>query len=309
MSLKDLLLEKTELKHNVNQRLGLIFEPFSWMSIPDAVYDDFFTLFGEECSSFAAEGKRLCLELDRKWYNNNDSLEKQVESYFTSANQFRMKAIPLIEKTIALYEKIGDYSNLFNVNNPIGFRALQSIETAKRTAPSLIQDLNTMGTRISEENGKLDRVNLLTVLERVFDQILKADVRYLDVLPFSLLEVKIDESLFVNSVLNNIKENIINHAFSTGKTKGNFVFENQVKVSFEDRKNSIVVSISNNGAPFKGDCSRLFTPEYYHGQKGHSGYGLHSARKAMRSMGGDLSITTGKGESVFTYIITLKKNI
>ena len=308
MTIDKLLLAKTELKHNVNLRLGMIFEPFTWMRQPDAVDDALFSLFGDRITPLEAKGEDVRLELDRLWYDKSDSPQKQMASFLTNATRFNNLAIPVIKETTEFYNSLLDYSNLFHQENPMGFRAYQSIGTARCSAISVLNDLKSLTKRDIDRDATYTKINLLSVLERSFDQIQRADVRYMNASDFCSIEVEVLEDVFVNDVLNNIKENISTHAFSTSQTLRKFVFDNWVRVGFEEKDDCFLVSVANNGTPFTGNYAKLFTPEYYDGQKGHSGYGLHSAREGMRRMGGDLSVITDTGDFVFTYLIKINKH-
>lgn len=309
MTLKQLLVHKTELKHNINQRLGIVFEPFSWMRLPGAVDEQLFILYGDTINKLETLGKSVCPILDKEWYNKNGDPEIQIKSFLSNAIRFNKSVIPLIKETASFFKNdLKTCIYLFNQDNPLGFRAIQSIDTAIEVSDPLIKDLETMAKRTtSKATPKPSKVNLLTVLERTLDCIPMADVQYVNAYMFSKIEVCLPETVFTNAVLNNIKENISKHAFSTKNTLKRFVFDNLVVVSFQETDKSIVVSIANNGNPFNGDVKDLFKAGYCAGENAHSGYGLHSARDAMRSFGGDLSVSTSTGQFVFTYIITLKK--
>ena len=308
MTIDQLVLKKTELKHNINQRLGIVFEPFSWMRKDGAMDHAFFSMFGEKIVKLEAGRRLVCCELDEKWYAQNDTPEQQLKCFISKATHFNEMAIPVIMEAKSFFMKeVNDHSSFFNQSNPFGFRALHAVTFALQVVDPLIKDIQTLLNCEPPKNSGLTKVNLLLEVERVLDRILNADVRYVNAFEFSEKDVTVMKDEFDNCVLNNIKENIVNHAFSTQDTEQRIVSDNLVKVSFEETEKSIIVSIANNGAPFEGDVNRLFTPEYYYGPKGHSGYGLHSAREAMREMGGDLSIHTSAGPFVFTYYLLINK--
>lgn len=311
MTIKQLLIEKTELKHDINLRLGMVFEPLSWMKFPGAMEADFFPRFGLEMDNLNHISENVCSFLDQKWSVGEDPNEEQLEQFYEKADVFCVNSIDIIKKACSFYQKLlKKYGHLYNLNNQFGLRAKETSGVAIDLKQCLIEDIKKLSVRRPHKNKetRITSSNLLCLVEGVLDQIKNADVWYMHELEFCNLKVKIDKDLFVNSVLNNIQANIVRHAFSTSQKQENLLFENKVKVSIEENKDSIVILIANNGTPYRGDKNKLFTPGFYAGEKGHSGYGLHSAREAMRRMGGDLEISTSKfNDFVFTYIITLKK--
>ena len=311
MTINQLIIEKTELKHDINLRLGMVFEPFSWMKLPGAMEKEFFPRFGQEMDTINHISERVCSFLDQKWNVEGDPEEEQLEQFYKKADIFCVDSIVIIKEACNFYQKLQKkYGHLYNLNNQFGLRAKETSGVAIGLKKCLISDIMKLSVRrpLKDRGTMITSSNLLCLVEEVLDQIKNADVWYEHELEFCDTMVYVDKDLFVNSVLNNIQANIIRHAFSTSLTKENYLFENKVKVSFEENDDSVIIYIANNGAPYIGDTNKLFTPGFYEGEKGHSGYGLHSAREAMRAMGGDLAINTSANrEFVFTYKITLKK--
>ena len=124
----------------------------------------------------------------------------------------------------------------------------------------------------------------------------------------SNIYVTIDKERFLKHVLRNISENIQRHAFPSQLYQ--FVWERKVVVNIEQDEMYYIVSIKNNGAPFNGEVKNVFDQGYCHGATKHTGYGLSSARQAMRDLGGDIDFIAHKAHKTsfpVEYIIKIKR--
>jgi nitrogen fixation/metabolism regulation signal transduction histidine kinase len=135
-----------------------------------------------------------------------------------------------------------------------------------------------------------------------------AEVIYVKEWETSKISVSIDPDIFLNHVLINVKENINTHAFGTNTFKQKYVWEKKVCVEVEDGGSQICILVDNNGEPFKGDITKVFEYGYCHGEKKHSGIGMHSIKKNMTGLGGDVEFKkSSKPDYTTSYKLILKK--
>lgn len=177
-----------------------------------------------------------------------------------------------------------------------------SVSSCERVCESLLR----LGENAEHHENK-QICNLLEILQEGLDSI-EAEVNYVKEWETSRISVSIDPEIFLNHVLINVKENINTHAFGTNTLRQKYVWEKKVCIEVQDGDSQISILVHNNGEPFKGDITKVFEYGYCHGEKKHSGIGMHSIKKSMTELGGDVEFKkSSKPDYTTTYKLVLKK--
>lgn len=142
---------------------------------------------------------------------------------------------------------------------------------------------------------------LIEVVEEVFDE-LDVDVKYN--CPDRDILVSINKAGFETEVLQNIAENIKRHAFPFAEYVNKLLSDKVVEIQITKDDNKVLIRVSNNGNPFKGNADNLFNSGYHSGKYGRTGFGLASAKQFMQKIGGDIQFSPANNYQV-SFLITI----
>lgn len=88
--------------------------------------------------------------------------------------------------------------------------------------------------------------------------------------------VKLKKNMFSNRILGNIKQNILQHAFP----ENHGIPNPRVKISLEKKASKYVLTIANNGVPFRGDLNKVFEKNVSYGNS--TGEGMYLAERCLK---------------------------
>ena len=305
------LLKKIEMnKHDIVMRVrAIVKDPIDYMNRKDAATDLYFQEKGSENASIQRSAEEVMTVFASKWRNVNDTETDQLKQMRATIKKVTVEIIPQIKRIVAFYNDCYQKSYYFSANNA-GDSAKKKFIKSVTLADEVYADLMTLEgpTKSSSSKTKAHKsFNLLIALQDVLDDI-EADINYQHEKDIFGIEVIGDRKVFVDRVLLNLKENIVNHAFGTISFKRKHIWEKKVLVTVSQDKAFCVISISNNGEKFKGSLNNIFEYGYCFGEKKHNGIGMHSAREHMRTMGGDLEFkVASSGEYNVSHIIKIPK--
>lgn len=294
-------------KHDVTMRVrSVVLDPIEAMNRPGATSDT----YKQEVGSRDEQIKKIALEImsffAKKWRNPNDSAEQQVQSLRKNIADVSTVIIPKIKQVVAFYAQCSSKKYLFSVTDK-GNKALEKMTIAVSSCERICESLLRLEGDNTEQKGNNQACNLLEILQEGLDSI-DAEVHYVKEWETSSISVSIVPEIFLNHVLINIKENINTHAFGTIKFRQKYVWEKKVCIEVQDGNAQVCILIHNNGEPFKGNITKVFEYGYCHGEKKHSGIGMHSIRKSMTELGGDVEfMKSSKPDYTITYKLVLRK--
>ncbi|MCR5575082.1 MAG: hypothetical protein K6F78_09735 [Bacteroidaceae bacterium] len=294
-------------KHDVTMRVrSIVLDPIQSINRPEAATDSYFREVGiknEEINSLAQEIMEF---FAKKWRNPNDTEETQLKSMKQNIANVVSVIIPQIRIVVAFYESCSQKKYYFTTTDK-GKKALEKMTVSCSLCERVCESLLKLEGNDAKNADVHQLCNLLEILQEGLDAI-DAEVKYVKEWEASKIAVSINPDIFLNHVLINIRENINTHAFGTSKYIKKFVWEKKVIVEIEDKDSTITILISNNGEPFTGDISKVFEYGYCHGEKKHSGIGMHSIKKSMRELGGDVDFVKSNNlPYTTTYKLILKK--
>lgn len=292
------------LKHDITTSLGaLVTNPIIAMSKDGSMTDVY------RASQLPDHNKtrRLAQEINtffnQKWADDNLQIKEQVSSILSNIQSLTSVYDKKILEVVSFYEHCLSHLEYF-ADSTAGERALRAVQNALTVKQDVLSALQKLKSKVCADDVSLGSYNLLCLLQEVFDN-MKADVQYIG---FNLDTcIKTDKKMLSTHVLMNLKQNIENHAFGITPYSHRLVWENVVSVQFCQVKSEYEITISNNGAPFNGDVNKIFEDGYYYGEKGHSGHGMHSARKYMHLLGGNIKFIVPSIENSkfnVSYILT-----
>ena len=303
--LKRMRDDKVLIKHNWDtafaEQFTILFD-----EVLEATNPEYITKFGKRHKELRDRGYGLYQEFHQSWLANSGSMEKDIETFSQNAQAFADKCIPHIDECISFWQEVLNNRHLF-LASPEGTSKLSKLELCFNGLPSLKIAIEQLLTD-HHSDPTMDSIRLLDAVQKEFDCVALADIQYKNEFEMSTISVKAAPDSLAHNVLQNIKNNIVSHAFSTQSAfSRHFHFNNVIQISCKVLEDTVEVRIANNGEPFKGNVSKLGINGYFFGENGHSGHGLYSAKISMQEMGGDLNVEIPKdGPFTFTYIITLQ---
>ena len=293
-------------KHDVTMRVrSVVLDPIQAMNRPGATTDS----YNKEIGLRGEEIKKLALDImsffAKKWRNPNDSTEQQLLSIRKNLADVSSIIIPQIKQVVTFYTYCSSKKYLFSDTDK-GNKALEKMTMSVSSCERVCESLLRLGENAEHHENK-QICNLLEILQEGLDSI-EAEVNYVKEWETSRISVSIDPEIFLNHVLINVKENINTHAFGTNTFRQKYVWEKKVCIEVQDGDSQISILVHNNGEPFKGDITKVFEYGYCHGEKKHSGIGMHSIKKSMTELGGDVEFKkSSKPDYTTTYKLVLKK--
>jgi len=288
-------------KHDLTTNLNtLITEPILAMSKEQAMSEIYLKKKFKDHEHIRELSFAINAFFGKEWRTKDNNVKNQAKEIFQHLQTLTTSYEKKIIEVSNYYKDCAKHKEYFSETTK-GGRAYNAVQRAISIEDSVIKSLDKLRDKCTTEAINTDKYNLICLIQESFDD-LKADLKYnnLDL----GYEVKLDKNVFITHVLNNIRENIQNHAFGIPPFTQMFIWEKIVLIDFKREGDKIIVSISNNGMPFLGDENRIFEDGYYHGAKGHSGHGMSSARKYMRLLGGELDFHADKTQNA-EYPVTL----
>lgn len=210
--------------------------------------------------------------------------------------------IPQIQSFSSFFSKFKDKEYYFSESKE-GQRALGLIIKAPLRCEMSCQGLYTLGR--SEEQKKVtdsQAIRACEIVEDAFDELDNINVIY----KFQNrdITINVERDDFESKVLMNIVENIKRHAFPFEEYKDKLVVDKKVEVSLTSNSDSVILCISNNGAPFEGNIENLFKQGYHAGKYGRTGFGLASAKQYMLEIGGNIEFSLNENNET-SFLITI----
>lgn len=306
-ALTDLIKFIETNKHDVTMRVrSVVLDPIQAMNRPGATTDS----YNREIGLKGEEIKNLALDImsffAKKWRNPDDSAEQQLLSIRKNLADVSSIIIPKIKQVVTFYTYCSSKKYLFSGTDK-GNKALEKMTMSVSSCERVCESLLRLEGENTEYHENKQTCNLLEILQEGLDSI-EAEVNYVKEWETSKISVSIDPEIFLNHVLINVKENINTHAFGTNTFKQKYVWEKKVCIEVQDGDSQISILVDNNGEPFKGDITKVFEYGYCHGEKKHSGIGMHSIKKSMTELGGDVEFKkSSKPDYTTTYKLVLKK--
>jgi len=300
MTIEDIINNKRFLRHDLRTPVNrVLVESFT------TALESIKPKYGQirhKCEVLLGRGEVLDKTFSSSWYDEKSSDEGKLADYLSKANAFYNDVIPLFEEDKKLLDSLSRFHFGDSHKDQMNYDSVKQIGSI---IPFVIEALEQL-IHVEDEEVNIARVNILSMIQKVFDPVWIADVEYSNVYKFSTIYVMADAHYLSYYVLNNIRENIERHAFGTKRYKDVLHFNNIIQVSYEIDGNTIKIDIANNGTEFEGDPQKLFTDGYCFGENKNTGHGLASALRAMKAMGGDLNIELHpKNAFPFSYILTL----
>lgn len=293
MTTKEIIQDIESNKHDITLRLRrVVLDPIKALLAEGASTPEFQLEQGKKSKEIFALANSIMDFFNKKWNNTNDTLEEQHEALRQGIKKAIDVIIPQIETSLVpFYAMCYERKHYFTL--PLDSnKAYKRIYQSTSSANSVISGIRNLEKIKSVETMAFSEYSLLELLQEGLDEI-DAVVTYKDEFEKSFICVKIDKDEFINHVLANIRENIETHAFGTSAFQNKAYTDKKVIVDIVSTINSIYVTISNNGTPFKGDVNKVFNHGYYHGSKGHTGTGMYSLKKTMQELGGDAEFFNG----------------
>ena len=306
-ALTDLIKFIETNKHDVTMRVrSVVLDPIQAMNRPGATTDS----YNREIGLRGEDIKNLALDImsffAKKWRNPNDSAEQQLLSIRKNLADVSSIIIPKIKQVVTFYTYCSSKKYLFSDTDK-GNKALEKMTMSVSSCQRVCESLLRLEGENAEHHENKQICNLLEILQEGLDSI-EAEVNYVKEWETSRISVSIDPEIFLNHVLINVKENINTHAFGTNTFRQKYVWEKKVCIEVQDGDSQISILVHNNGEPFKGDITKVFEYGYCHGEKKHSGIGMHSIKKSMTELGGDVEFKkSSKPDYTTTYKLVLKK--
>ena len=293
-------------KHNVKMRLRMaVLDPIDSILNDGMVTNEFLFEHKEKINEVHTLATSIMSFFSKKWFDSeDDSEEVKLDSLRRNIKKTIDDIIPnIMGVIIPFYDMCYHNTQYFNLplSNNDTFNLIQDSRNDYKSICNALQSLE-----LDAENDSSSRteINLLEILQKGLDKTPVAIVTYVDEFHMSKYDINIDENKFLNDVLLNIRSNIERHAFGSSEQKGKLIIEKKVVVSLDaSDTNFLIVSIQNNGAPFKGDLDQIFDYGYTSGKSGNEGKGMFSIKKSMEVMGGNAQFLTERGLIVYKLFI------
>jgi len=298
--LKKLLDDKVLFKHNYDTTLYLQFV-YLFEETTESVKPEFWLQFKTQHELLQGKGERLYEEFHDHWCKEGESQENRINDFMHRALSFSGEGMPFLDECEDYWKEVLNNRHLF-LESEKGTSALANIEHHSKRIPATRGVFSLLSANHGIE-PQIKTIPLLETIQSVFDNVSIADIQYVDEYEMSRITVKTDYERLRVDVLENIKNNIISHAFLTRPVSTlHFNYDNIISISCKTSNDLVNIFIANNGEPFRGDVSKLCKNGYYFGKSGHTGHGLYSARETMIWMGGDFKIEIPKtGPFTFVY--------
>ena len=221
-------------------------------------------------------------------------LEKQIEFVVNSI-------IPKIKEFSLFFQQFTD-KDFYFAKTDGGQRVLGLVQKAPSRCEISCQGLSKLkiDSPISVSPNKSFR--LIEVVEEVFDELDNINVIYK--CSDRELQICTSKADFQTEVLQNIAENIKRHAFPYAEYANKLVIDKIVEIQITNDDNKVIIRVSNNGNPFKGNADNLFNSGYHSGKYGRTGFGLASAKQYMQKIGGDIEFSPVNNYQV-SFLITI----
>lgn len=221
-------------------------------------------------------------------------LEKQIEFVVNSI-------IPKIKEFSLFFQQFVDKDFYFTKTDG-GQRVLGLVQKALSRCEISCQGLSKLKivSPISVSSNKSFR--LIEVVEEVFDELDNISVIYK--CSDRELQICINKADFQTEVLQNIAENIKRHAFPYAEYANKLVIDKIVEIQITNDDNKVIIRVSNNGNPFKGNADNLFNSGYHSGKYGRTGFGLASAKQFMQKIGGNIEFSPVNNYQV-SFLVTI----
>lgn len=140
-----------------------------------------------------------------------------------------------------------------------------------------------------DSNTALDAINLNAVLRSLMEENVNVNITVDG-------EGKVYADGTINSILNNLLSNAINH----GKA-------DKIDISINNLDNHCRIKFSDNGLGIPNDVKDfIFDEGFYYGDTGHTGIGLFIVQKTIQRYGGTISVQDNEPRGT-SFIITLNK--
>ena len=221
-------------------------------------------------------------------------LEKQIDFVVNSI-------IPQIKEFSLFFQQFTD-KDFYFAKTDGGQRVLGLVQKAPSRCEISCQGLSKLkiDSPISVSPNKSFR--LIEVVEEVFDELDNINVIYK--CADRELQICTNKADFQTEVLQNIAENIKRHAFPYAEYANKLVIDKIVELQITNDDNKVIIRVSNNGNPFKGNADNLFNSGYHSGKYGRTGFGLASAKQYMQKIGGDIEFSPVNNYQV-SFLITI----
>lgn len=221
-------------------------------------------------------------------------LEKQIDFVVNSI-------IPKIKEFSLFFQQFTD-KDFYFAKTDGGQRVLGLVQKAPSRCEMSCQGLSKLkiDSPISVSPNKTFR--LIEVVEEVFDELDNINVIYK--CSDRELQICTNKADFQTEVLQNIAENIKRHAFPYAEYANKLVIDKIVELQITNDDNKVIIRVSNNGNPFKGNADKLFNSGYHFGKYGRTGFGLASAKQYMQKIGGDIEFSPVNNYQV-SFLITI----
>ena len=268
--------------------------------------DLYFRERGAEHERIKSRAEEIMGFFEKKWYNPANSEQQKEDSIKDNLNRVTTNIIPCIKEIVEFYKSCHPQKHYFTDDNT-GEEAMKLFGNSVNLCEKLCDRLKNLYPDNKESNTEIAMCNLLELLQKGLDDI-DAEVRYVDEWENSEILIRTDENEFLDHVLCNIKDNIERHGFGTQEFRNKYVWEKNVDVKIDDDGDFWSVFISNNGATFTGDTTKVFDYGYFHGTMRHSGIGMNSIKNTMKRLGGDVEFGKSVNSSFSTtYKLLIRK--
>lgn len=294
-------------KHNMIPVVRLVvLQPIDCLMQPDALSSSVPDDVRNHLPIVKRMADSIMNELKNLGSTQSDNLSTQLLQLEEQISSIEKQVIPKIIEIVSFYSELYKKRYYFTVS---GETARKRIFDSKEQLELVCNGLQTLNDTEASTNGVL--CVLFQLVERAFDgtDYLDANIEYLVDDRSKSYNIILDENLFSQKVLSNIKWNIQSHAFPKNKYKNTLITKKIVRVKIEEENNFVRIIIDNNGEPFEGDATKVFDYGYCYGPSRHTGLGLNSAKLYMKSIGGDLAFQpVPESDFKVKYEITIKKS-
>ena len=295
-------------KHNMIPIVRLVvLQPIDCLMRPDALSSRVPVDVKDHLPVVKRKADSIMNELKNLGSAQSDNPSTQLLQLKEQISSIQKQVIPNIIEIVSFYSELYEKGYYF-ASTVSGKTARKRIIDSKEQLEIVCDGLQSLNDTEASSNG-ISCV-LFQLVERVFDgtDYLDANIEYLIDDRGKSYNIILDESIFSKKVLSNIKWNIQSHAFPKNNYKNTLVTKKIVRVKIEEENNYVRIIIDNNGAPFKGDETKVFDYGYCYGPSRHTGLGLNSAKLYMNSIGGDLAFqAVPESDFRVRYVITIKK--
>ena len=304
------LIRRVEMgKHDIKMRVrAIVLDPIQSMDEDNSASAAYLKEQYRQHNVILKSAESVMGFFSKKWRNIRLSEEEQFKQLEEHLSDVDSKWIPEIRSIVSFY-KLCLANRFYFTDTDGGKDAMALMTDAVNNVDKVCKELEELGKFSSDKPIESGKYNLLEIIQEVLDRIKSAYVFYEDEVLVSTFFINTDKDIFQNRVLLNIRENIEKHAFGTRSYINKHVWEKKVAVSIRKAHESFIISISNNGTPYKGNPQKIFDYGYCYGEKKHSGIGMNSALVHMQQLGGGIEFESSP-DSVYpvTFILTLPQN-